>query len=265
MEYIIYLIFFIIGTLFGSFFTLAVYRIPIGKDITHERSYCPNCNHKLNFLDLIPILSYLFLGGKCRYCKKKIRARYLILEIATGVIFTTYAISFNIDWINIQVDKITALILGLLYFTCLLIIGGIDKERKQIQKAVLVYGIVIDMLYIIYMCIFNQASAYGYLVYLCILALIIIIDISVIKKKLDTNYTLQILALLIIIVLFSGEMITYFTILLTIIWIAIISLKIQLKKNKAVKKEQSLQLSIGYYLAITNIILIIVNNFLIYK
>ena len=63
MEAIIYLYIFLIGTVFGSFFTLAVYRIPLGKDITHTRSYCPNCNHKLSFLDMIPIFSYIFLGG----------------------------------------------------------------------------------------------------------------------------------------------------------------------------------------------------------
>ena len=47
MDIILYILLFCIGTVFGSFFTLAVSRIPIGQDITHERSYCPNCNHKL--------------------------------------------------------------------------------------------------------------------------------------------------------------------------------------------------------------------------
>ena len=62
MNVIIYIFTFLIGITFGSFFTLAVYRIPLGKDITHERSFCPNCNHKLGFLDLIPIFSYIFLN-----------------------------------------------------------------------------------------------------------------------------------------------------------------------------------------------------------
>ena len=66
---IVYMVcFFIIGTLFGSFFTLATYRIPRKQDIMIKRSYCPNCKHELGFFDLIPILSYLFLGGKCKYC-----------------------------------------------------------------------------------------------------------------------------------------------------------------------------------------------------
>jgi len=53
MDIILYILLFCMGTVFGSFFTLAVSRIPIGQDITHERSYCPNCNHKLSFLDMI--------------------------------------------------------------------------------------------------------------------------------------------------------------------------------------------------------------------
>lgn len=99
MNTILYALIFIIGTLFGSFFTLAVYRIPLGKDIIHERSFCPNCNHKLGFFDLIPILSYIFLGGKCRYCKQKIRPRYLLLEIASGIIFVFICYVFKIKFI----------------------------------------------------------------------------------------------------------------------------------------------------------------------
>ena len=85
METLILVVIFIIGTLFGSFFTLATYRIPKHQDITHTRSYCPKCDHKLGFFDMFPILSYILLGGKCRYCKNKISPRYLILEVLSRV------------------------------------------------------------------------------------------------------------------------------------------------------------------------------------
>ena len=67
MDLIIYIVIFLIGIFFGSFYTLAVYRIPNREDIIHTHSYCPNCKHKLGSLDLIPVFSYIFLGGKCRY------------------------------------------------------------------------------------------------------------------------------------------------------------------------------------------------------
>ena len=98
MEYFIGFILFTIGTLLGSFCTLAVYRIPLGKDITHERSFCPNCNHKLAFLDLVPVLSYVFLRGKCRYCNQKIRLRYLCLEVFSGFMVLLFALSLNINF-----------------------------------------------------------------------------------------------------------------------------------------------------------------------
>ncbi len=79
MEIILYIIIFIMGTVFGSFSTLAIYRIPQKKkNITTDRSFCPNCKHKLGFLDLIPVWSYILLGGKCRYCGKKISSSYFL-------------------------------------------------------------------------------------------------------------------------------------------------------------------------------------------
>ena len=94
------------GITFGSFFTLAVYRIPRGEDITHTRSYCPKCNHKLSFWDMIPLFSYIFLGAKCRYCKEKIRPRYFILEFCSGIVFVLFALSIKLDIFNLNLQTI---------------------------------------------------------------------------------------------------------------------------------------------------------------
>ena len=140
MDYILYLLIFCIGTVFGSFFTLAVYRIPLRQDITHTRSYCPKCNHKLSFFDMIPILSYCFLGGKCRYCKEKIRPRYLMLEILSGIVFLLFAVSIKLNIFNLNVQVLAYLIMGLLYISTLFIIAGIDKENiKNLQKVSLAF------------------------------------------------------------------------------------------------------------------------------
>ena len=106
MEIAIYILIFIMGSFIGSFLTLAVYRIPRKENIIYKHSYCPKCNHKLSVLDLFPIFSYVFLKGRCRYCKEKIRPRYLILEIISGIVFLLLAISFNFDFNNIYVHKI---------------------------------------------------------------------------------------------------------------------------------------------------------------
>ena len=128
-EIIFYILIFIIGTLFGSFFTLAIYRIPLHQDITHKRSYCPTCNHKLSFLDMVPILSYLLLKGKCRYCKQKIRIRYLLLEVLTGILFLLFAMSININFNTLEIGSLTYLIFAFLYIAGLVILAGIDRKN----------------------------------------------------------------------------------------------------------------------------------------
>ncbi|MBR6033666.1 MAG: prepilin peptidase [Clostridia bacterium] len=164
--YVIYTIIFIMGCLNGSFCTLAVYRIPIGKDITHERSFCPNCNHKLGFLDLIPVLSYIFLRGKCRYCGQKIRIRYLILEIASGTLLLLYALSLNMNIKEMSLDKIIGFFFGMMYITSIMIIAGIDKEKKYIQRSVLLFGAVLVFIYILYLSIVGNANIDRYAIYL---------------------------------------------------------------------------------------------------
>ena len=103
MDTLLYIIIFIMGTVFGSFYTLAVHRIPKRQDITHTHSYCPNCNHKLGFLDLIPVFSYIFLGAKCRYCKEKIRPRYFIIELLSGISFVviSYLMNVKVESLNL--------------------------------------------------------------------------------------------------------------------------------------------------------------------
>ena len=136
MEIIFYTLIFIIGILFGSFYTLAIYRIPKKQDITHTHSYCPKCQHKLGFWDLIPLFSYIFLGGKCRYCKEKIRPRYFIIELISGIFFLLIAYLWNFDLENLQVLKLIDFCFFILYFTFIVLMAGIDKESKIIDKKV---------------------------------------------------------------------------------------------------------------------------------
>jgi len=83
MELIFILVFFVVGTIFGSFYNVVGYRIPKGESILYPSSHCPKCNHELKSYELIPILSFIFLGGKCKNCKTKISWFYAIFELLT--------------------------------------------------------------------------------------------------------------------------------------------------------------------------------------
>ena len=77
----------ILGGLWGSFANVCIYRLPIGKGVVSGRSFCPNCKKLITWKDNIPIISFLFLNGKCRNCKKKISPQYLLIELITIVYF----------------------------------------------------------------------------------------------------------------------------------------------------------------------------------
>lgn len=269
MEAILYEIIFIIGALIGSFCTLAVYRIPLGKDITHERSFCPNCNHRLGFWDLIPIVSYIALGGKCRYCSQKIRIRYLIYEILSGLLFVLLALSMNIHIVDLAVNpseiltKVIYMIFISLFFISLLLIAGIDKENIEISKPVLIFGMITLGLYIIYLYILKSFNVYRYAIYLIFMLIIIIIDTLLLKKKHISNYTLQTLMLWIYMLSFTNRDVMLFTTIATLLLVAIHTLS---HKLESIGKEHKTELKvpIGFYMVIGNIIFIIVNNFINY-
>ena len=256
MEIFLLFIIFIMGTFFGSFFTLAVYRIPLKQDILYTHSYCPNCKHKLNFLDLFPVFSYIFLKGKCRYCGNRIRIRYLLLEILAGMVFLIYALSFNINFAYINFYKIISLSLGLLYFVCLFITSGIDKERIKIENSVLIYGGIISLIYIIYVCAIYKANVYAYAIYLILLFIACIINYLLVHKYKKNNYIVQLSILAIFMLIFTGVVSTLLAIFITSFIILIV--------KKVFNKKLS-QIPIAFYFSIINIMLMIITNFLNYN
>lgn len=269
IDIVLYILIFCIGTLFGSFFTLAVYRIPLGKDITHERSFCPNCNHKLSFLDMIPILSYIFLGGKCRYCKQKIRPRYLLLEILSGTVFVLFSMSIRLNFLELSVSTIAYFICGLLYLATLFIIAGIDKEKNQIEKKVILFGYIVETLYIVYLYIVeHDTNIYRYVIYLIIICILVLLDIGFLRKKAKNSYPVEILLLCMLMLTFSYEAVTILTIIMTLLIITfqILLEKLFNKNKKSVrgsigKKEK---MPIGFYMCISNIICLLTTNFYIF-
>lgn len=265
MDIFLYIIIFTIGITFGSFYTLAVYRIPQGQDITHTHSYCPHCKHKLNIFDLIPILSYIFLGGKCRYCKKEIRPRYLILEVISGLFFVTIAYLMKLNIENLSIIKIMQYVFFVLYFTFIILIAGIDKEEKSINKSVLIYGIIISIIYIVYLYIVEKTNIYRYVIYLILSILLLYINNINQKKENKNSYINLVIILLLIITIFTKE---YITISCIISILIIISFYLFLHKDINLKnfisnENNNKKIAIGMYLAIFNIIYFMI--FLVYK
>ena len=85
--YLLFVAYFIIGLVVGSFLNVCIYRLPEGKSIVSPPSACGSCGHRLGVLDMIPVLSYFLLDGKCRYCGMPYSPRYALVEFLTGCLF----------------------------------------------------------------------------------------------------------------------------------------------------------------------------------
>lgn len=93
------IVFFIFGLLFGSFYNVVAYRVPKKESIVFPSSHCTSCGHKLSPLELIPVISFLIQGGKCKHCKEKVSWFYTCFELLTGILFMlSYLVfGFSID------------------------------------------------------------------------------------------------------------------------------------------------------------------------
>jgi leader peptidase (prepilin peptidase) / N-methyltransferase len=90
---------FVLGTIVGSFLNVVVYRLPRGGSLIYPGSRCPACGHDIRWHDNVPIVGWLWLGGRCRDCKSPISGRYPLVEIAVGILFL--AVGW-VDWIRPQ-------------------------------------------------------------------------------------------------------------------------------------------------------------------
>ncbi len=107
---------FILGCVMGSFYYVVGTRLSQGKSLIKPRSHCEECNHVLGVFDLIPVLSYIMLRGKCRYCHKKISLKYLLYELFTGILFALSYYKFGVSY-NFFISLIISSLVILIFIT----------------------------------------------------------------------------------------------------------------------------------------------------
>ena len=116
--YILYCVYAcLFGIIIGSFLNVVIYRLPVGRTIAKGHSMCMTCGHNLGPLDLVPLFSWLFLRGKCRYCGAPIASRYAKIESLTGIIFLANAL-VHLDASLIFVD--TSAFFVLIFLSCVI-------------------------------------------------------------------------------------------------------------------------------------------------
>jgi leader peptidase (prepilin peptidase) / N-methyltransferase len=124
----------LLGLAVGSFLNVCIYRIPLGRSVVSPASRCLQCDTALQWIDNIPVVSYLVLGGRCRKCRAPISMRYPIVELITMVVFLVHYYVFGLDPI---------LVPRLLFASAMIVLFAIDLEHHLLPNVITLPGIVI--------------------------------------------------------------------------------------------------------------------------
>ncbi len=137
----------IIGLIIGSFLNVCIFRIPREESLAFPPSHCMKCDAKIKPYDLVPVLSYAILRGKCRKCGDKISIRYPLIELLTGSVFFLTYLQFGFSF-----ELIKFLILSCF----LIVIGMIDYDTTDVYTEVSITGIVIGLLFLGYALLYGS-------------------------------------------------------------------------------------------------------------
>ncbi len=136
---IVFIILFILLGLFtGSFLNVCIDRLPGGQSIVFPPSHCAECNHKLKVLDLVPVFSYIWLRGRCRYCQARIPLRLPIVEGTTALLFALIYWKFGLG---------LELLFLLIYASMLIIIFVIDLEHLLVLNKIVYPGMALAFVF----------------------------------------------------------------------------------------------------------------------
>ena len=125
------------GLVVGSFLNVVIHRLPLGESVVHPPSHCPECDAQIRAIDNVPVLSYLWLRGRCRACGTHISLRYPAVELFTGLIFAAIALRFGPTWVSP---------LLMLFAAGLIAAALIDFDHQIIPDEISLGGLVLGLL-----------------------------------------------------------------------------------------------------------------------
>ncbi len=139
-DLLIKIIVFVFGSTVGSFLNVCIYRMPREESVVKPRSHCTSCNRLINWYDNIPFLSFIALGGRCRFCKARISPRYFMVELLTAAIFL---VLYNQFGLSVQAVKFA------IFMSCLIATSFIDIEHRIVPWKIPALGILTGIFFAI--------------------------------------------------------------------------------------------------------------------
>jgi leader peptidase (prepilin peptidase)/N-methyltransferase len=129
---------FMAGIIAGSFLNVCIYRIPRGESMMLGFSHCPCCGRRIRAMDLVPLLSFLWLRGKCRSCGCRISFRYPAVEFVSGLLFAMLYMKYGLGLLFLKYA---------LFVSVLVLVGIIDHETGEVYTSTITFGVAAGALF----------------------------------------------------------------------------------------------------------------------
>lgn len=148
MMYIALFLLFFLGLIVGSFLNVVVYRLEDKKRKNiRGRSFCPHCREKIKAYDLVPVLSWVILKGKCRNCKKEISVQYPLVELATGLVFAILGYVF-LQGLSFSIASLVNLVFWFFFAGCIITVFVYDLKHQIIPDEIIYTALVVALVFV---------------------------------------------------------------------------------------------------------------------
>ena len=174
---------FFLGTCIGSFINVLYWRLPRNESIVYTRSHCTNCNKIIPWYLNIPILSWLYLKGRCNKCNEKISFRYPLIELFSGILFVLSYFSYPSTFINIGTSKIFIITGGIILYSLLFTISIIDIKTLWIPSSLSKFGIITALFYTSIISVLTRSKIIFIHIFSSLICLIFLIAISYLANR----------------------------------------------------------------------------------
>lgn len=239
---------FVFGIILGSFYNVCIYRIPLKKSIVSPPSSCTNCGNRLNIVDLVPVFSWIFLKGKCRFCGNEVSSRYISIELLTGVIFVLVFLVFGYN---------ISTIYYMIFSSILIVITFIDIDHLIIPDRIVIFGILCSFIFSLCGVGIDLTEWFFGLsiLFFAMLSFVYFIEI-IIKKEFMGGGDIKFFAM---VGTFLGVRIGILTIIISMYIGAFYGIII-ITKSKLVKKDYESMIPYGPFISIASFICMIFGN-----
>ena len=161
---------FVIGLIIGSFLNVCIYRIIREESVVFPPSHCTSCGYELRALDLIPVVSYAFLRGRCRICSEKISIRYPVVELLNGILYIMVYVNYGLT---------LDFFMLCLFISLLIVVGFIDFDTKYVFNSTVNFGFISAGVFLIFKWLENKSipwnNIFGGVIGFAIIALIVVL------------------------------------------------------------------------------------------